>query len=355
LIQETLVRILLSPLALIYGGIISLRNLFYKKGLLRSIRFDIPIISIGNLSVGGTGKTPHIEYLVTWLKEYMPVAILSRGYRRKSAGFQIAQQHPDVQVIGDEPYQFWQKFPDIPIAVAENRELAVPALLKAFPESKLILLDDAFQHLSIKPYINILLTSYDHPFTRDSLLPAGRLREWKSSYTRADIILITKCPRNLSQEQAKALVHEIKPFSHQHLFFTYYRYQLPYYIIQPHQRLGWHEELYIVLISAIANTEYLEQFISRQVKHVQLFSFADHHWFSNYDMGQLKRQYDALPGPHKAIITTEKDATRLQLHRDYIIENKLPIFVLPVAVEFLWNEEDRWKEVIMNKLLAFTV
>jgi tetraacyldisaccharide 4'-kinase len=352
-IREYLVKVLLSPFSLLYGLGVSIRNLLYQKGVLRPARFDIPIISVGNLSIGGTGKSPHIEYLVRWLKEYMPVAILSRGYKRESTGFQLGQQFPSVKIIGDEPYQFLSKFPDVPIAVSENRELGIPYLLKSYPDTRLVLLDDAFQHLSVKPYINILLTSYEAPFTRDYLLPSGRLREWRSSYTRADIIIVTKCPPGLISTEASTLLKEINLASHQSIFFTEYNYQLPYYIFNPRYRINWNKEMYVLLLSGIANTDYLELYLKDRVAHVQLLSFADHHWYSNFDLGQIKRQFDELPGPNKLILTTEKDASRLSLHRGYLIENKIPMFVLPVEVNFLWNEEQRFKDTIAQKLIEF--
>ncbi len=353
MIRNYLFKILLSPLSFLYGLSVSVRNLLYKKEILRPVKFDIPVISVGNLSIGGTGKSPHIEYLVTWLKEYIPVAILSRGYKRESTGFQLGQEHPSVKMIGDEPYQFLLKFPDVPVAVAENRPLGIPYLLKAYPQTRAILLDDAFQHLSVKPYINILLTAYEAPFTQDYLLPSGRLREWRSSYTRADMIIVTKCPPDLTQPQAASLISAINIKPHQSLFFTEYRYLLPYFIFKSEYRYRWRHATQVLLISGIANTDYLEHYLKQRVAHVQIFSFSDHHWYSNYDLGQMKRQFDALPGPDKLIMTTEKDATRLSLHRDYILEHKMPMFVLPVEVNFLWNEEQRFKETIAQKLLEF--
>ncbi|MDZ4707294.1 MAG: tetraacyldisaccharide 4'-kinase [Saprospiraceae bacterium] len=353
MIREFIIRILLSPLTLLYGMAITCRNLLYKYQILRPVRFDIPIISIGNLSIGGTGKSPHIEYLVNWLKDYLPVAILSRGYKRESTGFQIGQHTPSVKAIGDEPFQFLMKFPEIPVAVAEQRETGIPLLLKSFPGVKLILLDDAFQHLSVKPYINILLTSYELPFTRDYLLPSGRLREWRSSYRRADIIIVTKCPPDMVEQEGIKLKKELRLLPHQSLFFTEYTYNRPYFIFDRSIQFPWRPEFFGLLVSGIANTEYLQTYLRKQINFLQLFSFADHHWYSNYDLGQIKRQYDQLPGPNKIILTTEKDATRLALHRDYILENKLPIFVLPVEVSFLWNEENQFKDILAQKLLEF--
>ncbi|MEP7320668.1 MAG: tetraacyldisaccharide 4'-kinase [Saprospiraceae bacterium] len=353
MIQTALIRILLAPFSLLYGLAIAFRNILYKQEVLRPAKFDIPVISVGNLSIGGTGKSPHIEYLMEWLKQYIPVAVLSRGYKRETTGFLTGHQVQNVKQIGDEPYQFMIKFPDVPVAVSESRELGIPMLLKYYPDTKLILLDDAFQHLSVKPYINILLTSYDSPFTEDYLLPSGRLREWRSSYKRADIIIVTKCPVGLTQEDIMPLKKRINTQSYQTIFFSEYRYLLPYFIFNRSTTYSWKKEVYILLLSGIANTAYLETYIKQRVTYVHLLPFADHHWYTNYDLGQIKRHFDELPGPDKIIITTEKDATRLSLHREYIIENKLPIFVIPVEVNFLWNDEDRFKETIAQKLLEF--
>lgn len=353
MIRDTIIRLLLAPFTLLYGIAISIRNFLYRQQILRPVQFAIPLISVGNLSIGGTGKSPHIEYLVTWLKNYLQVAILSRGYKRESTGFQIGQFNPSVKMIGDEPYQFLTKFPDVPVAVAEQRETGIPLLLKSFPAVQLILLDDAFQHLSVKPYINILLTSYELPFTRDYLLPSGRLREWRSSYRRADLILVTKCPPGMNPDEGNELKKEIRLLPHQSLFFTEYAYNKPYFIFDPRIQFTWRPGFFGLLVSGIANTDYLQSHIKKYIHSLQLISFEDHHWYSNYDLGQIKRQYDLLPGPDKIILTTEKDATRLALHRDYILENKLPIFVLPVEVSFLWNEENRFKEIIAQKLLEF--
>lgn len=353
MIQSILVKLLLAPFSLLYGLGVSIRNIFYKNEVLRPAKFDIPIISIGNLSIGGTGKSPHIEYLIEWLKEYIPVAVLSRGYKRNTTGFLLGSQAQDVMQLGDEPYQFMMKYPDTPVAVSESRELGIPMLLKYHPETKIILLDDAFQHLSVKPYINILLTAYASPFTDDYLLPSGRLREWRSSYTRADIIIVTKCPDRLTPVEAKPLITKINARKHQSVFFTEYRYKMPYFVFNPALTYSWKKESFVLLVSGIANTDYLENYIKQRVSYVHLLSFADHHWFSNYDLGQVKRHFDELPGPDKVIMTTEKDATRLQLHRDYILEHKLLIFVLPVEVSFLWNEEDRFKDTVAQKLLEF--
>ncbi len=224
MLQSTLAKILLAPISLLYGLGISFRNYCYRRGLLKGISFSVPVISVGNLSVGGAGKTPHIELLIRNLRDHVHIATLSRGYRRKTKGFQLVKPTSNAEEVGDEPLQFARKFPDVLVAVAEERAFAIPQIVGARPATELILLDDAFQHRAVQPGLNILLTQYNLPFTRDYLLPSGRLREWRSAYARADVIIVTKCPPVLDAAAAQRLREEIDPLPHQTLYFTYYDY-----------------------------------------------------------------------------------------------------------------------------------
>src|SRR5688500_14340231 len=209
MVDQWIFKIVLSPLAALYGLGVTIRNGFYKAGLLRGVSFSLPVISIGNLSVGGTGKTPHTEYLVRLLHEYIQIGILSRGYRRKTAGFLEVTSFHDASQVGDEPLQFKRKFPHIPVAVAENRSLAIPLLIRAYPDLQAILLDDGFQHREIEPGLNILLTEYNRLYTRDWLLPVGRLREWRNGAERANIIVVTKCPQNITDAEMIEVSKEV--------------------------------------------------------------------------------------------------------------------------------------------------
>ena len=213
-------RIFLFPFSLIYGFIIVVRNFLFDKDIIKSVSFNFPIIAVGNLSVGGTGKSPMVEYLITLLKDKYKVATLSRGYKRKLKGYVLAQAHTTAIEIGDEPMQFHSKFPDVAVAVGEERIVAIPQLLQDCPETNVIILDDAFQHRVIKPGFNILLTEYDNLFTKDFFLPAGNLRDQKSSYKKADVIVVTKCPFNLSKEEKDTIKKEIDPLPHQKVFAT---------------------------------------------------------------------------------------------------------------------------------------
>ncbi|HQU58938.1 MAG: tetraacyldisaccharide 4'-kinase [Phaeodactylibacter sp.] len=353
MIQRFLVQILLSPFALLYGIGVSLRDFFYSRGLLKGIEFSVPVISVGNLSVGGAGKTPHIEYLIRLLKDYIEVATLSRGYKRKTKGYLEVHPRMSAEQGGDEPLQFKRKFPDIMVAVSESRTFAIPKMLMDRPGLQVILLDDAFQHRSVRPGLNILLTEYSHPFTRDHLLPAGRLREWRSAYRRADLIIVTKCPSEVSAEERAQYLKEINPQPYQKVYFSFYEYGAPYYILNPRYRIELKPEVDAMLISAIANTDYLMSYLEERTNSIQVMEYEDHHYFSKFDVSQLKANFDRMESANKIILTTEKDAMRLELHRDFLIEHRLPIFAVPVEVRFHFGEGEQFNEEVRQFLLNF--
>ncbi|MCB0615514.1 MAG: tetraacyldisaccharide 4'-kinase [Phaeodactylibacter sp.] len=354
MIQRTLVQILLAPFSLLYGIGVGLRNAFYRRGLLKGVEFSVPVLSVGNLSVGGAGKTPHIEYLIRLLKDYIEVATLSRGYRRKTKGFLTVGPRMNAEQVGDEPLQFKRKFPDVLVTVSESRTFAIPKILMDRPDTQAILLDDAFQHRSVRPGLNILLTEFSRPFTRDYLLPSGRLREWRSAYHRADIIVVSKCPMELSPEQKEEMIREINPLPHQKIYFSYYLYGKPYYIFNPRYTLELNpEEMDVLLISAIANTDYLVDYLDQQANSVRILEYEDHHYFTKYDVGQLKAKFEQLESKKKAILTTEKDAMRLELHRQFLIEDRIPVFAIPVEVVFHFDEGAQFDQDIRDFLLNF--
>ena len=353
MIQNPLVQLLLAPFSLLYGLGISLRNFFYKKGILKGVEFDIPLISVGNLSIGGAGKTPHIEYLIRLLKDYLNVATISRGYKRKTKGFLIVKPNHNANAVGDEPLQFARKFQDILVTVSESRTFAVPQILMEQPESQVILLDDAFQHLSINPGLNILLTEFSYPFTKDYLLPSGRLREWRSAYRRADIIIVSKCPSQITKSDKNSFIEEINPLSRQRIYFSYYKYDQPYFLLSPNYRLNLSQDLDVVLISAIARADYLVEYLEKHVNSIQALEYEDHHYFTKFDVSQLKNTFSNIDSPKKIILTTEKDAMRLELHQQFIVENKLPVYVLPVKVAFHFDEGEVFDNDIKQFLLNF--
>lgn len=353
MIENPLVRILLLPFSLLYGIGVSLRNFFYSNKLLKGVEFDLPTISVGNLSLGGAGKTPHIEYLIEMLKDYIFVATLSRGYKRKTRGFLIVRPNHTAEEVGDEPLQFRRKYNDIIVAVSESRTFAVPKIMMAQANTQVILLDDAFQHRSIKPGLNILLTEYDRPFTRDYLLPSGRLREWRSAYHRADVVIVSKCPPTLSEEQKIQMIDEIKPFPRQRIYFSYYQYLNPYFFLKRDYVFPLQDDLEVLLICAIANTSYLLNYLNEKVAAVKALEYEDHHFFSEFDVSNLKNEFEKIDSKRKIILTTEKDAARLELHKEYIIKNKMPIYVLPVKVAFHFNESTLFEKDIKDFLLNF--
>jgi tetraacyldisaccharide 4'-kinase len=355
MIQSILVKILLAPFSILYGIGVSIRNVLYQRGVLKGVKFNLPVISVGNLSVGGTGKTPHIEYLIRLLKDYVHVATLSRGYLRKTQGFLEVLPSNNAEQTGDEPLMFKRKYPDVMVGVAENRTIGVLEMIKLKPEIQVVLLDDAFQHLSIIPGLNILLTDFRYPFTRDYLLPSGRLREWRSAYERADIIIVSKCPPQMSAAEKDQFIQELKPFSHQQVFFSFYEYGSPYSFYDGHRRINLNGSQDILLISAIAGTEYLTEYLEERTASIRALEFEDHHYFTSSDVSQLKAIFDNMEGENKLILTTEKDAVRLELCQEFLARERPPIFVLPLRVAFHFNEGPVFDQKIKDFLLDFKV
>lgn len=351
--DDIVIRILLLPLALLYGIGVGLRNLLYRVGVLRSIHFDLPVISVGNLSVGGAGKSPHIEYLIRWLDQYLGVAVLSRGYGRNTIGYRNVTVIDTAEQVGDEPLQFKRKFPEVPIVVSESRALGVPELVKYNPATQCVLLDDGFQHLAVRPGLNLLLTEFGRPFTRDWLLPSGRLREWRYGYRRADIIVVTKCPPDLTSRQRAEMLDEINPFPRQRVYFSKYEYAAPYELLRREVSRPLHPDTDVLLVSAIANTDYLLQHLRTAVHSVHTMEYEDHHYFTSDDLNDLKRRFDQLPSERKIILTTEKDATRLEMHQSFFWNNQLPVHVLPVQVAFCDGDEEAFQRDVQQFLLDF--
>jgi tetraacyldisaccharide 4'-kinase len=350
--ENKIARIILFPISLLYGGIIALRNVLYEQGILKSVQFNIPVISLGNLTVGGTGKTPHTAYLLRLLSSYVKVATMSRGYGRKSRGFRLVETQNTAQEAGDEPLLLKYKFPNLTISVSEDRATGIPKLMGQVPDIQTVILDDAFQHRSVEPYINILLTCYDSPFSKDWMIPTGTLREWPSAHKRADVMIVTKCPNEVSEAEKADMIVTVEA-GDRPIFFTKYRYAQAYFLFNNRYRLNLNQETKIILLSAIAGTAYLLDYLTEQVQDVFSMAYQDHHDFTDRDVGQLELMYRELEGDRKAIICTEKDAVRLIKHKDYLIEKKLPIFVLPIDVEFLFGEEEKFQTYITNKLLEF--
>ena len=353
MVQNVLIKILLMPISLLYGLGVSIRNGLYKQGFLKGFTFNLPVISVGNLTVGGAGKSPHIEMLIRLLNPYINIATLSRGYGRKSKGYLEINKTHNAEQAGDEPLQFKRKFPDVLVTVAESRSLGIPKIIQAHPNTQTVLLDDAFQHLAINPSLNILLTEYAKPFSDDFLLPSGRLREWRSSYVRANVIIISKCPPEMTLEQKDAIIQKIKPLPTQKVFFTYYEYENPHSIFNPEEKITLTEEHDIVLNCAIAGTDYLLSYLDDRVNFIKMLEYEDHHYFSNFEVAQLGKIYQNLPSSKKIILTTEKDAMRLEIHKSFLLEKALPVYVLPIKVAFHFEGEHDFENLVRNHLLEF--
>jgi tetraacyldisaccharide 4'-kinase len=322
----------------------------YDQQVLRSTSFNIPLICVGNLSAGGTGKSPMVEFLLKKLHNNWKTAVLSRGYKRKTKGYALARPGTNALEIGDEPMQFHIKFPDVSIAVGEERIVAIPQLLHDKPETQVIILDDAFQHRAVKAGINIVLTDYSNLFTRDWFLPTGDLRDEKSSYKRAELLIVTKCPPSLSEEEKQELEKEIRPLAHQRLFFSSIRYGQPYHIITK-EPIQLAPELEVLLVSGIANPEPLKKYLHEVAETYYELLYSDHHIFSIDDLKEIQKKFSQIQASQKLIITTEKDAVRLIKFEQQLQD--LPLYVLPIEVQFLFGEEPVFTELMTNFITGF--
>lgn len=343
-------RIVLLPFAILYLVVIAIRNWLYDTKIIRSSSFAMPIICIGNLSVGGTGKSPMVEYLAELLKDRWKTATLSRGYKRKTRGYALANDQTTALEIGDEPMQFHVKFPDIAVAVGEERLVAVPQLLHDRPETQVIILDDAYQHRRIRAGLNILLTECGNLFTRDFYLPAGNLRDLKSRYKKAEIIVITKCDPALTEQEKQKIIGEIKPKAGQAVYFTATRYGKPYHIIHRNS-FELNRDTDVLMVSGIANPRPLQVWLDMNSKQCHLQQYSDHHIFTIDDLKAIRKKFDAIQSTNKIIITTEKDAVRLVKFSTEI--NDWPLYVVPVKHDFLFNESSRFNQHIINFITEF--
>ena len=344
------IRILLFPFSLIYALIVTVRNWCFDKKILPSTSFNLPVICVGNLAVGGTGKSPMVELLIRLLKDRYPIAVLSRGYKRKTRGYALANATTTALDIGDEPMQFHTKFPELAVAVGEERIVAIPQLLHDRPETKAIILDDAFQHRSVKAGLNILLTDYSNLFTRDWWLPSGDLRDAPSSYRRAQAIVVTKCPDHLDEDQRRAIATEIGPQPGQELFFSAIHYGKPYHITRLYEGLI-DEEVEVLLVTGIANPAPLKRWLNDHSRTYYEIAYSDHHIFTIDDLHTITRRFSGITAGKKLILTTEKDAVRLIKFRQEL--EGWPFYVLPIKPQFLFGEEGRFADMILQFINEF--
>jgi len=340
----------LQPLSWFYGLGVRFRNTLFETGFLKSRSFSIPVISVGNITVGGTGKTPHVEYLIRLLQDHSRVAVLSRGYKRKSHGFQIANESSTARTIGDEPFQMKQKFPKVIIAVDKNRVHGIEALNQKYQDIDVILLDDAFQHRYVKPGINILLVDYHRLIIYDTLLPAGRLREPLTGKNRADMVIITKCPKDLKPMEYRVITKAMDLYPYQQIFFTTLEYGelTPLFKKEaPTVNLDKLKDHNVLLLTGIASPRQMKEDLTPVVSKLSMLSFPDHHAFSQKDIEQISSEFAKLPSP-KCIITTEKDAARFIGLEGLSNEIKENIYILPVRITFMLNQEEKFNENIIG-------
>ena len=343
----------LLPLSWLYGAGVWLRNTLFDMGVLKSHSYRIPVVSVGNITVGGTGKTPHVEYLIRLLREKTSVAVLSRGYKRKTRGFLIADEKTTMRDIGDEPYQMKRKFPDVTVVVDKKRTRGIEHLMD--DESLgVILLDDAFQHRYVKPGISILLVDYHRLAVYDTLLPAGRLREPIKSKDRADIVIVTKCPKEMKPMEYRVITKAMRLYAYQQLYFSTYEYDdlqplFPEVATAQDTATDTLGRQNVLLLTGIALPEQMEEDLKLTMNPatVRHLSFPDHHNFRKKDVRRINEAFAEIEEP-KLIVTTEKDATRLLLTKGLSDEVRSHLYVLPLKVRIMLEQEDKFNQSIIN-------
>ncbi|MEG1722658.1 MAG: tetraacyldisaccharide 4'-kinase [Bacteroidales bacterium] len=346
--KKTKIHYPLYPLSILYGLGVRFRNLLFDYEILKSQPYPAAVICVGNLTVGGTGKTPHIEYLIRLLTPIYKVAILSRGYKRQSKGFVLGDINSTPQLLGDEPYQLKNKFPQIDVAVDADRRNGIQQLLQLPSPPQVILLDDAFQHRYVKPGLSLLLSDYNRPFYEDALLPAGRLREGKEGKKRADVIIVSKTPASLTNDAKQQIEKQIAPLPGQQVFFSSLHYEPLKPVFEHIATRPLNTASEILLVTGIARPEIVEKEIARTYRLNESIVFADHHDFTEADIQKISQKFKAISNKQKAIIVTEKDAVRLRHNphiNDYLKEN---MYFLPLEIVFLHNETNRFNQIILD-------
>lgn len=329
---------MLWPLSLLYGGIMALRNMFYDRAILKSTQFALPVLAVGNLTVGGTGKTPHVEYLLRLLQDRYRVATLSRGYKRKSKGFVLADGNATAATLGDEPFQYYRDFEKVAVAVSEDRVKGINQLVRRLQALEVVVLDDALQHRPVRPSLNLLITDYNRPFFNDFVLPAGLLREFRGGAKRAEAIIVSKCPADLDAERMQQVKKKIKGYARPQvpLFFTTYAYGEPV----PIGGASTVTERRVLLLTGIANADPLKAHLrSIGYQIVEHLAFLDHHAFTVQDLVRLLQQLKADKYRQVSILTTRKDAVKLTATELSGLTRQMPLFYIPIEVKFLLQQE----------------
>lgn len=339
-------RKLLLPFSLLYGIVVFIRNKFYDWGVFKSQSFEIRIISVGNLEVGGSGKTPMVEYLIRLLKTDFKLATLSRGYGRTTKGFRWVNADDEATLTGDEPLQISQKFPEITVTVCENRAFGIRQIEK---KHQLILMDDAYQHRSVKPGLSILLFDYHQIKKTRFLLPAGNYREFFSGRKRADILIVTKCPAQLSESDQIFLKNMVSPYAHQKLFFSGIKYAEEFKGVFSNNQLSVQaiqNNYTVLLLTGIAKPELLLNQLKKHTQNILHHCYPDHHDYSEKNVLKLVAVFEAITSKNKIIITTEKDAVRLKTNSFAKILNQLPVYKWPIEIGFVNGNEQEFNSLI---------
>jgi len=344
-------KLILYLFSLVYGMVINFRNTLFNLNILRGREFEVPIISVGNITVGGTGKTPHTEHLIQLLSEKFNIAVLSRGYKRKSRGFLVVDTNSTSRQVGDEPLQIKMKFPSVMVAVDEMRVRGIEKILEISErQPDVIILDDAFQHRYVTPSINILLIDFSRMITEDELLPLGSLREPASNRDRANIIIVTKCPREIKPIEERIITKDLHIWPYQDLFFSRIKYGelLPLFPDKVTEKFELDEDIGILLLTGIANPQPLKDHLLKATKSVVSAEFPDHHAFTLKDMNKVAGQLEAMAAVKKVIITTEKDTFRI-LEIDNLPEIiAANLYFIPIEISFINQTENDFDKKIMK-------
>ncbi|TRX72625.1 tetraacyldisaccharide 4'-kinase [Carboxylicivirga sp. M1479] len=335
------IRKLLFPFTWLYSAITSLRNLLFDLGFLRSHSYATPIISVGNITVGGTGKTPLSEYIIRLFKENYKICLLSRGYKRQTKGALIANNSSTASTIGDEPFQIMSKFPEINVCVAEKRVEGMEMILKN-TNTNLVLMDDAYQHRHVKPGLSLLVIDYNRPLWKDCPFPAGDLRETRAGKKRAHIIVVNKCPLSLSEDERAYWLKKIKAKAHQQVYFTSINYGLPTPFLNDN-KISFPGGLPILALAGIAQPQGFFNHLDKNFKVKEKLSYADHHHFSDDELSNISEK--VLSDEIKALVTTEKDAVRLSKLPQDVLEK---CWYIPIQLKVLFNEEEQFDNTIRN-------
>jgi tetraacyldisaccharide 4'-kinase len=345
---------ILYPISLIYRSVTDIRNMLYNTGLLPSRKFGKPVICVGNITVGGTGKTPHTEYLAGLLQHEFRIAVLSRGYKRKSAGFQVASVSSTASDIGDEPLQIFRKYPDIVVAADRNRVNGVLEIMKKYPGTQVIILDDAFQHRRIKPGFTILLTDFNRLMTKDYVMPYGRLRETRKNCRRADVIVVTKTPGDISESETGPVKMELRKYFNGDIFFTAVTYYDPVPVFEnsgsERIRLGElkKEESGAILVTGIVTPAPLKQYLQKFFGEISHLDFPDHHYFNGNDLERIISSFKNLKCRRRFVLTTAKDAVRLREFTNFAAPLKEVFYYIPTGIIFLNSRKQEYDNLILD-------